>query len=177
MKTPILLVIVASLFTSLLHAEPSPVRMSIEQSSKMEVKDKKKPHDKTQVRSLKIRLDNNSTAAFDSLVVKYWFFGRSAGEHANKQLVVGERKAALNARGTETVESEVVSKSFAEESYDAKSKKKIPASGDKISGYAVRVLAGDKVLAETLSEPSYKELIDKPGAAAPAPAAKPPAKK
>jgi hypothetical protein len=177
MKIPLLLLVIASVFTLRLHAENSPIRVSIEQISKSETKDKKKPHDKTQVRSLKIRLDNNSTTAFESLLVKYWFFGHSAGEHAIKELVSGERKAAITARGTEMVESEVVSKSFSEESYDVKSKKKVPATGDKISGYAVRVMQGDKVLAEVLSEPSYKALIDKTGAAAPAPEAKPAAKK
>ena len=45
-------------------------------------------------------------------------------------------------------------------------------------GYAVRVMAGEKVLAEYYSEPSIKALIDG-GATAPAPAAgkTPPAKK
>jgi hypothetical protein len=176
MKLPsILLSIVLSLIVSL-RAEVSPIRMTIEQISKSETKDKKKPHDKTQIRSLNIRLDNNSPQLYDGLLVKYWFFGRSASEHANKILVAGERKSVIAPRGKELVESEVVSKSFAEESYDAKSKKKTPASGEKISGYAVRVMLGDKILSENYSEPSYKELLDKQGAAAPEPA-KPAAKK
>lgn len=176
MKTPALLLALATVFTVALHAETSPIHMSIEQSSKLEVKDKKKPHEKIQVRSLKIQLDNNSAQAYDALLVKYWFFGRGAAEHAQKVLVTGERKAAVAARGKESVESEVVSKSFSEESYDAKSKKKVPATGDKISGYAVRVMLGDKILAESYSEPSFKELTDKGGEPAPA-AAKPAAKK
>ncbi len=176
MKIPLILLFIASILTIHVRAEASPIRMTIEQISKAETKDKKKPNNKTQIRSLNIRLDNNSPQLYDGLIVKYWFFGRGATERANRILVAGERKSVIAPRSKELVESEVVSKSFAEESYDAKTKKKTPASGEKISGYAVRVMQGDKVLAETYSEPSYKELVDKQGAAAPE-AAKPAVKK
>ncbi len=162
-----------------LRAENSAVRMAVEQSNKTEMKDKKKPHEKVQVRSLKVSLENGSAAALDGLVVKYWFIGHGVTERALKVVAEGERKSSIAPRGKDVVESEVVSKSFSEESYDAKAKKKVPASGEKISGYAVRVLQGDKVLAESYSEPSYKALIEKPAEAAPAavaPGAKPPKK-
>ena len=159
MKLPSLLLAFSSAVVLSLQAENSPVHMSIEQSNKTEMKDKKKPHDKTQVRSLKIVLDNNSAQTLDGLVVKYWFFGHGAGDHALKVVAEGERKSAITPRGKDVVESEVVSKSFTEEHYDAKTKKKLPATGDKISGYAARVMKDDKVLAEYYSEPTYKTLI------------------
>ena len=171
MKIPSLILSIVSALALSLRAEVSPIHMAVEQSNKTEMKDKKKPHDKAQVRSLKIQLDNSSAQAFDGLVVKYWFFGHGVTEHAPKVLVTGERKSSIAARGKDVVESEVVSKSFSEEAYDAKQKKKIPASGEKISGYAVRVMQGDKILAEAYSDPGYKALIDKPDAAAPAAAA------
>jgi hypothetical protein len=178
MKLPSLILCLVAAPVLFLRAETSPIHMAIEQANKTEVKDKKKPHDKVQVRSLKIQLDNNSAQAFDGLVVKYWFFGHGVTEHALRVLVTGERKSSITPRGKDVVESEVVSKSFAEESYDAKAKKKTPASGEKISGYAVRVMQGEKILAEAYSEPSFKDLLDKPDAAAapaaaPAPGAKP----
>ena len=159
MKLSSLLLAFSSAVVLSLHAEVSPIHMTIEQTNKTEMKDKKKAHDKTQVRSLKITLDNNSAQPFDGLVVKYWFFGHTAGDHALKVVAEGERKSAITPRGKDVVESEVVSKSFTEEYYDAKKKAKVPATGDKIAGYAARVMNGDKVLAEYFSEPAYKTLI------------------
>jgi hypothetical protein len=161
MKLPSLLLAVLSATALFVRAEVSPVRMTVELISKSETKDKKKIHDKTQIRSLKVQLDNNSAQAFDGLVVKYWFLGHAAADHANKVLAEGERKSSLTPRGREIVESEVVSKSFVEAHSEAKGKTstKVPASGEKITGYAVRVLKEGKVLAETYSEPSFKDLI------------------
>ena len=165
MKSPALLLAVFTASTLFLHAEVGPIRLTVEQVRKLEVKtDKGKPsHDKTQVVSLKIRLDNNSAEAFDGLSVKYWFIGHAVTEHASKPLVEGERKAALAPRGKETVESEVVSKTYAEEHYDVAKKgakpTKVPASGEKIVGYAVRVIKDGKVLSEYYSDLAYKPLI------------------
>ena len=159
MKLPLFLLALVSAATLSARAEVSPISMAIEPSTKTEMKDKKKVHDKTQVRSLKITLNNNSAQPFDGLAVKYWFFGHAAGDHTIKVLTEGERKSSVTPRGKDVVESEVVSKSFTEEYYDAKTKKKAPASGEKISGYAVRVMKDGKVLAEAYSELTYKTLI------------------
>jgi hypothetical protein len=164
MNLPSLVLAILSATTLFVHAQVSPIRISVEQSSKTELKDKKNAHDKTQIRSLKIQLDNNSAQAFDSLVVKYWFIGRPMDERANKVLAEGERKSSLTPRGRELVDSEVVSKKLVEAHTQAAKGKggkptKVPASGEKIMGYAVRVMEGDKVLSEYFSEPSYKELI------------------
>lgn len=161
-----------------LRAAVSPIHMDVEQTSKTEMKPKAL-WDKTQVRSLTIRLTNNSVESFDGLVVKYWFFGRDVTGHEVKVLNQGERKSSLTPRGKDFVESETVSSSYVEahsEISGGKSKgkgggaaKRVPASGQKIMGYAVQVLQGGNVLAETYSEPSYKQRL----AEAPAPAATP----
>lgn len=149
------------------QSQVSPIRIAVEQNSKTEAKPKAQ-WDKTQVRSLKITLTNNSAEPADGLVVKYWFMGREMTGSEVKVLKEGERKASLAARGKEVVDSESVSASYVEAhteiskggSYGAA--KKVPASGQKIMGYAVKVLQGDKVLAETYSEPSYREKLAPP---------------
>lgn len=148
-------------------AEISPIRMAVEQISKTESKDKT-GHDKTQTRSLKITLNNNSNESFDGLTVKYWFFGHGMTERANKVLSEGERKSSLTPRGKDMVESETLSKHYVEaHAAPAKGGKggkggaptKVPASGEKIVGYAARVMKDGKVLAEYYSELGYKTLI------------------
>jgi len=164
MKIPSLVLSIVSALTLATHAEVSPIQMSVEVSNKT-VSQPKDPHDKTQTRSLKISLDNNSTQTFDGLVVKYWFVGHTEGSHEAKILKEGERKSSLNPRGKDVVESEVASSHFVEEHYQvAKGGKggkpaKVPASGEKMTGYAVRVMKDTKVLAEYYSEPSVKEVI------------------
>jgi hypothetical protein len=151
-----------------LCADVSPIHMDVEQKSKTEMKPKT-IWDKTQVRSLTIALTNNSNESFDGLVVKYWFFGRDAKGQDVKVMTHGERKSSLGPRGKDVVESETVSSSYVEahtEVSRGKSRgrsqgtsKRVPASGNKIMGYAVQVLQGDRVLAETYSEPSYKQRL------------------
>jgi len=184
MKLP---AIVAAIFTATAftaHAQLGPVHLTVEQVSK--TTDTKPPakgqpsHEKSQTRSLKIQVDNNSKEAFDGLVIKYWFLGHSMTEHGTKVLVEGERKATVAAHGREMVESEVVTKQYVEahnapaaagKGKPAGKVGKVPASGEKIMGYAVRAVKDGKVLAEYMSDVSYKEIIDKTGAAAPAPGA------
>ncbi|MEO6787420.1 MAG: hypothetical protein ABI318_14915 [Chthoniobacteraceae bacterium] len=177
MKLPTLLLAILFAVVSA-RAEVSPIRMTVELSNKSTTKPKE-IHDKTQTRSLKITLDNNSTQAFDGLAVKYWFVGHTEGTHGEKVLKEGERKSSLAPRGKDVVESEVASSHFIEEHYPPSkggkggAAKKIPASGDKMTAYAVRVMQGDKVLAEYYSEPSVKDLIKEGGQSAPATAPKP----
>lgn len=162
MKLPSLLLVLLSSVAISLGAEVSPIRMTVEQLSKTESKDKT-GRDKTQIRSLKITLNNNSAEAFDGLTVKYWFLGRAVTDPKTIILSEGERKSMLTPRGKDFVESEVISKHSVEAHYGAAKAgakpTKVPASGEKISGYAVRVLKDGKVLAEYYSEPSYKALI------------------
>jgi hypothetical protein len=195
MKLPsVLLALIAFLATSL-HAAVGPISITVEQNSKTRQPQAKpgKPAQgaKTQVRSLTVRLSNNSAESFDSLVVKYWFLGHDMKDHNIKVLKQGERKSALVPRGRDTVDSEEVTSAYTEaHSEVTKGKggkggkggskgggvKKVAASGQKITGYAVQVVNGTKVEAEYYSEPSYKEKV---AAAAPSnlPASKAPAKK
>ena len=179
------------------HAALSPIHMAVELVNKSGATGagKRQPSGqpsagKTQAQSLKIRLENSSTKdSFDNLVVKYWFFGRSMTERGVKVLVEGERKVSLAARAKELVESEVVTKSYTEAHNNlvmggnpvrggqgggqgAVQSVKVPASGEKIMGHAVRLMNDGKVVAEHFSDVTYKAIIDKPTAAAPAPAAK-----
>jgi hypothetical protein len=167
MKLPFLLLALASVVTAPLHAQVSPVRMTVELSNKT-TSPPKEPHDKTQTRSLKITLYNNSAEAFDGLAVKYWFVGHPAGSNDSKVMTQGERKSSLAARSKDIVDSEVATSHYVEaHNQAAKGGKgggggksnKVPASGDKITGYAVRVLKDDKILAEYYSEPSVKATI------------------
>src|SRR5438132_12238229 len=120
MKLPFLLLTLSSAFTLCLRADVSPIHMNVEQVSKNTEDPKDKTHhDKTQTRSLKIQLDNNSTQSFDGLAVKYWFFGHGVTEHNPKVLSEGERKSSLAPRGKDVVESEVISKHFVEEHTEA----------------------------------------------------------
>ncbi len=178
------------------HAALSPIHMAVELANKSGVTGAGKGQPagqpsakKTQVQTLKIRLENSSTKdSFDNLVVKYWFFGRSMTERGVKVLVEGERKVSLAARAKELVESEVVTKSYTEAHNNlvmggnpvrggqgggqgAVQSVKVPASGEKIMGHAVRLMNDGKVVAEHFSDVTYKAIIDKPAAAAPAPAA------
>lgn len=184
MKISALFLAIFSATTALLHAEVNPIRLTVDLNRKVEAKvEKGKPaHDKTQVMSLKIQLDNNSAQALDGLSVKYWFIGHGMTEHAAKVLVEGERKSSLTPRGRELVESEEVSKHYVEEHTEVKGKKatKVPASGEKIVGYAVRVMKDGKVLGEYYSDLAYKALlkdgVQTPAAPAAAASAKPGAK-
>ena len=176
------------------HAALSPIHMAVELVNKSGATGavKRQPSGqpsgqpsagKTQAQALKIRLENSSTKdSFDNLVVKYWFFGRSMTERGVKVLVEGERKVSLAARAKELVESEVVTKSYTEAHNNlvmggqgggqgAVQSVKVPASGEKIMGHAVRLMNDGKVVAEHFSDVTYKAIIDKPAAAAPAPAA------
>lgn len=167
---------IPSVFSTLLlfaaipaRSEVSPIHMDIEQVSKTEAKSKAPtkgppPGDKVQVRSLAVKLLNNSSESFDNLIVKYWFFGHAMTEHEPVPMKNGngELKAALGPRGRLTVDIPPFSSTYVEAHTEGGGKgksKKVPASGDKITGYAVQVLNGEKILAENYSEGSYKAKI------------------
>ena len=184
MKLPSFLAAVLTVTAFAAHAEVSPINLAVEQinksgDAKPPAKGKPSP-DKTQTRSLKIRVTNISKEAFDGLVIKYWFLGHGMSERAVKVIVEGERKVTLAARGTETVESEIVTKQYAEaHNAPAAAAKagtpakttKVAASGEKLMGCAVRAIKDGKVLGEYYSESGYKEIIDKAAGAPSAPAA------
>lgn len=178
-------ILVTLCFASIVAADAavSPIRIEVEQVSKTELKGAKggsgkggaRPDprgEKTQHRELKIKLTNNSNDSFSDLLVKYWFFSRSMKGKSNEIDVFkqGERKASLGPRGKEIVESEQVTSSYVEEHNKvsggsqggkggAPKATKVPASGEKITGYAVKVMNGADVVAEYYSEDSLKKKL------------------
>ena len=202
MKLPAIAIAILAILATPLRADVvSPIHMKVDQSSKTKLPKAKagqpsKPGQstqaaKTQVRSLTIKLFNNSSETFDHLVVRYWFLGHDMKDHKITVLSQGERKSALTARGSDTVESESATSAYTEAHSEVKKGKgskgskggkggttKVPASGKKIIGFAVQVLNGTQIVAEEYSEPSYKAIAQAsaPSQHAPAPAKKTPAK-
>ena len=173
MKLAALVLALAAIFHASLHAAIGPVRMEIEQHSATKLPKATPGHppvgEKTQHRSLTIKLSNVSEDALSSLVVKYFFLGHDMKDHNITVLKQGERKSSLAAHGRETVESEEVTSAYTDAHTEAAKGKgkgkgkatarKVEASGKKITGYAVQVLNGAKVEAEFYSEPSYKAKV------------------
>ncbi len=151
-------------------AEASPIRMDVQQRQKTDSKGKSH-ESKTQMRSLEISLQNLSRLNCDNLVVKYWFFAKGIKDGDTDIFKHGERKTSVAAGKKEVVESESVSSSYTEDHVEVekgKSKggknatpkvKKVEGSGDRIVGYGVRVMDGEKVLAEVFSPQGLKEKV------------------
>lgn len=163
MKTLIILAGIA-LFVIPAHAQLGSVRLEVRPVAKTETSGK--THDtKSQSRLLAITLQNMSKVQMDDLVVKYWFFARNEKTNDIHVLKTGERKSSLAPSGKEELESEKVESTYTEkhsEVSNGKGKgkptiKKVEASGDKIAGHAVHVLQAGKIIAETYSEPSFKD--------------------
>jgi hypothetical protein len=143
-----------------INAGVGPLQVTVDQVSKTEAKGKTQ-HDKTQTRLLKIRITNNSGEVFDGLTVKYWFVGHGETEHHLKALKDGSMTASIAAHGEQVVESETVKSHYVEQHSEVSGRraKNVAASGEKIVGYAVRVMKDGNVLGETYSDSSYKDLI------------------
>ena len=151
---------VASAFSA--HAQVSPVSVRVEQLLKSDTN--KFAH--IQKRSLRIAVRNASDTDKTGLKVKYYVFGKDAGESAMMLLEKGERIASVPARQTVIVETPTVTRRSVEEHYDTKKKgqrgrvaRKVEASGQRLSGYGTQVFEGDKVVAEFFSEPSFKAKV------------------
>jgi hypothetical protein len=151
------------IFTATGHGQVSPVSVRVEQVLKSDTE--KFTH--TQKRSLKIAVTNASSEEKKALRVKYFFFGKDAGESEMLLLEKGDRTANVPARQTVIVETPTISRKSVEEHYDtkksgqrgAKISRKVEASGQKIVGYGTQVFEGDKLLAEYFSEPSLKAKV------------------
>jgi hypothetical protein len=126
-----------------------------------------------QHRSLTIRLTNMTGDAIDGIVVKYFFIGHDVKDHKLKVLQHGERKATLAPRKTEAVESEEAVNTYTEAHSELSKSKggskgkskggakatKVPASGQKVVGYAVQVFVGSKLETEEYSSSGYKQIV------------------
>lgn len=165
MRTVLLFMLGASvILTGTGHAQVSPVSVRIEQLVKSDTE--KFAH--IQKRSLKIAVTNASSEDKNALKLKYFFFGKDAGENDMLLLEKGARTANIPARQTVIVETPTISRKFVEEHYDTKKgggqrgariSKKVEASGQKIVGYGAQVFEGDKLEAEYFSQPSLKAKV------------------
>ena len=164
MKLPVPLLLCTAILglSPLLRAESSPVSIEVKQESKTETSKDKLT--KTQRRTLKVSLVN-STKAEVTAKVKYAFFGHGMKEHDLTMLDSGDRDATLKPSGTETVETPPTSIAYSDEHYDAKAKKKIDATGNKVVGWGVQVFVGEKMVAEAYEPLSMKDQMGKAPAA------------
>lgn len=154
----------------LANAEVGPVSLRVEQISK---NDPGKFTTK-QEKSLKIFLANSSVDDLAKLNVKYWFFGRRVKADESSVVNKGAMPAAVKAHGSTIVETPIARATFTEEHFTevragGKNQnhknagmslgKKVPASGEKLTGFGVQVFEGEKLLAESFSEPGLREKV------------------
>ena len=148
--------IIAALFAVpvFARAEVSPITIRVEQTTAVS-------HDKlnkTQEKALKVFVSNGSAAELTNLNVKYFYFGHDVRDHESAILERGERKASVKARATEIVATPAKKATMTEAHYAKK--KKIEATGEKLTGYGVQVFGDEgKLLAEYFSEPSLKAKV------------------
>ena len=139
---------------SVAQAEVSSVGVRVDQVSKSLTEGAKK----TVKRSLAVRLVNNSTET-QTVIVKYMLFGRDAATGDILVMDSGERSATVKSRATELIETTAATAVFNEAKPVAG--KRVPASGTKFVGYGVRVMSGEKVVAEAYDPASLKESWEK----------------
>lgn len=147
------------------------LRLEVRQQSSV---DNKGPQNatKTQHRQLEISVSNISRDPVEKVQVNWWFFSRNMKSGDESVLKKGVSKPfAVPALGKTTVSSDKVTSTYEErhtETVKSKGKgkgkpkttvKNVPASGNKISGYAVKVVHDGEVVSEYYSAPSYKQRL------------------
>jgi hypothetical protein len=117
--------------------------------------------EKTQKRTLKIFL--TSSAKEDTTVkINYTYFGHASGGHEVVPIDQGEKAATLKPGVTQEVDAPTSTQTYMEEHDVGRgSSVKIPASGNKLTGYGVQVFVGDKLMGENYEPPSMKDLMGK----------------
>jgi hypothetical protein len=166
------------------HAGLSPVSVRVDQVSKTESNDKD-PKIKTQVRSLRITLENNSNTPAETLQVKYWIISRDMKSDDLEIFDQGEKKASLSPRAKVEMETSPARTTYGDDHFKlvrntkkghGQSKnsnpfkvQKVGATGDKITGYAVQVFDGGKLVAEQYSDAGLKDDLGGMTSAHPAP--------
>ena len=149
------LIATASLFHAPLRAEPSAVSIRVEQANKSDM-DGKDRHSRDHIRTLNIFVDNNSVEQLE-LKVKHIVFGRDMLHHDYMTVGEGEKLITVKPHGSEKVETPPAKSNSTDQHYDAKTKKKVEASGATIIGAGVQVMQGDKLVAEWYDPLSLKE--------------------
>jgi hypothetical protein len=164
MRSPLhfILILATAGLASVATAQVSPFRLRVEQVSKSD-NDK---HTKKQERSLKIFASNSSKEAAE-LTAKYVFFGKQANDREVVKIDEGEKAISVGPLATAMVETGAATATFQEE-HSASSgkgkgkgksapKKKVEASGSKITGFGVQLYKGETMIAEYYDPPSCKE--------------------
>jgi len=163
-------------FSCIVHAQTAAVSVRVEQETKQEAPNLKDMHTKTQKRTLKVFLTNSSKED-TNVKIKYVFFGHPISGHDVGPIDSGEKEDTLKPSETKEVDTPTSTQTYTEEHYPpgkGANKIKIPASGNKLTGYGVQVFVGDKLMGESYEPMSMKELMDKAPAAS---VAAPPKKK
>ena len=155
----------ASLFTASARAETSPVRLTVKQESKSD----NNGFTKVQSRTLKITLLNTGDESLP-LRVKYAFFGRNTGSRDTVIVDHSDITTQLQPKSDQTLTTKTQTAKLIEEHFEKK--KKVEASGQKFTGWGVKVWQDGNVIAEACDPPSMlDDLAKMPGL--PAPKAKP----
>ena len=135
---------------SVAQAEVSPIGLRVDQVSKSITEGGKK----TVKRSLNVHIANNSSET-QTMTAKYILFGRDAATGDILVMDSGDQSATVKSRSTELIETTAATAVFNEAKMTAN--KRVPASGAKFVGYGVRVMSGEKVVAEAYDPASLKE--------------------
>ena len=166
MKLPASLLALAALAAapfSSICAEPSPVRISVQQESKSDnQKDKK-----VQSRTLKITLTNSGADSLP-LRVKYAFFGHGAKGHDTIVIDHSDITTQLQPKSDQTLTTKTQTATFTEAHMDKKTK--VEASGQRFIGWGVKVYQDGKVISEACDPPSLQDdMANMPGLPMPKP--------
>jgi len=176
MKLPLLFLSSSALFafSSIVHAQSASVSVRVEQETKQEEPNKKDLHTKIQKRTLKVFMTNSSKEE-TTVKIKYTYFGHPISGHEVGPLDQGEKEDTLKPSETKEVDTPTSTQTYTEEHYPPGKgvKVKIPASGNKLTGYGIQVYVGDKLMGESYEPLSMKDLMGKAPAAS---AAVPPKK-
>jgi hypothetical protein len=161
-------------FSSSVHAQMGSVSVRVEQETKQSEPPGAKDHyTKIQKRTLKVFL-TNSAKEDTEVKIKYTFFGHPISGHEVGPVDQGDKEDTLKPSETKEVDTPTSTQTYTEEHFPLKSKVKIPASGNKLTGYGVQVFVGEKMVAESYEPFSMKDLMNKAPAAT---VAAPPKKK
>jgi hypothetical protein len=165
----------------MVHAQSGSVQVRVEQETKQEYPNLKDRHTVTQKRTLKVFL-TSSTKEETNVKIKYTYFGHPEGGHDTIAVSQGDKDVTLKPAVTQEEDIPTANVTYVEEHYPpakpGAAKVKIPASGNKLTGYGVQVFLGDKKVGESYEPMSMKDEMDKaPSAKTAAPPATPAKKK
>ena len=160
-------------FVFVVAGDVSAVTLEVKLNAKQDLKGESN-ETKKQTQSLAIVVKSLDRATVNAEVY-WWFFAKDMKNGKESIFKKGKSKVSLETNVGTAVQSDVVSSTYTEEHvHIEKSKKKKegggkgksapvakkePASGDRLTGYAVQVVIDREVVAQEYSAPTYKDLI------------------